>query len=452
MNHFRHWSLVLMAFCACLGLEAQQPGALHLRGIVTDSNYRRAVAGAHVSLVGGRAQNTDTTDAKGAFDLTLIPSVHPGEKVRLRVEKTSYFPYDEFVIASDEALLQIQLSSTNASVPKTPAKVTLSPPRVDFGSFASRETVTFSLRNRSDDDVYSALLKFRINSETLSGNDFEVGIPPNSQKPISDQSGPRAGDIAGMKCRDQNGHPLIFLSIYRLTPGEFREVTLTRTKSGDAKVSAELSHYESTPQPVITESNRTGQPLVTDEPLWCDQMIGVLLPKTQGQSNKVSEEAPVLNAPNGIAISGGVVNNPTVNNYSPPQRKLLPDFKSRLSVCLSKVSGTVELTALMNDSEAYTYASDWLELFKTAQWSVKNGSISSFFHVGPVVQGLQFTLHGIQPANSNNPAVDSQSPEGNFAKCLTDNSFSGVTARIVADPQFPTHEVRVEVYSSPQDH
>jgi hypothetical protein len=59
-------------------------------------------------------------------------------------------------------------------------------------------------------------------------------------------------------------------------------------------------------------------------------------PKKKGQTGARVESAPspaspVANAPNGIAISGGTVTNPTVNNFGPP---VLPP--AAIHICASK--------------------------------------------------------------------------------------------------------------------
>jgi hypothetical protein len=58
---------------------------------------------------------------------------------------------------------------------------------------------------------------------------------------------------------------------------------------------------------------------------------------TRGAAKKETSESPPtqVTAPNGIAISGGVVNNPTVNNFGPP-----PPPKPTVTICISRPPAT----------------------------------------------------------------------------------------------------------------
>ena len=75
-------------------------------------------------------------------------------------------------------------------------------------------------------------------------------------------------------------------------------------------------------------------------------------------AGKAEDTMPVsiAYAPLGIAISGGNVDHPTVNNYAQPAREMLPQQRSLLVTCLSHVHGTYSIGALMNNGEAYDYA------------------------------------------------------------------------------------------------
>jgi hypothetical protein len=127
MNLQRRFWLILVVLWAYSNITAQQPTELHLRGIVTDDKTRRPVPGAHVSIVGGEARYSDTTDAKGVFDLRLGPSVHPGDSIRLRVEKADYASSDENVIAGDQIPHQISIVPNSALAPKITPKSTVVP-------------------------------------------------------------------------------------------------------------------------------------------------------------------------------------------------------------------------------------------------------------------------------------------------------------------------------------
>lgn len=88
-----------------------------LRGTVTDSLTRKPVAGAEVSASGSQARAPDPSDSAGRFDLALIPEVKSGALIRVRVEKRGYRVYDQKVVASDNALLQIVLERAPSATP-----------------------------------------------------------------------------------------------------------------------------------------------------------------------------------------------------------------------------------------------------------------------------------------------------------------------------------------------
>lgn len=116
------WSGLLIAVLgACLGASGQQSTAMHLRGTVDDAKSRRPISGARVSVDGGRALHDDTTDNNGSFDLPLRLAVRAGERVRVRVERDGYEPYDEAVAASDEIPLQVLLVARGKSNHSSPA-------------------------------------------------------------------------------------------------------------------------------------------------------------------------------------------------------------------------------------------------------------------------------------------------------------------------------------------
>jgi len=88
---------------------------------------------------------------------------------------------------------------------------------------------------------------------------------------------------------------------------------------------------------------------------------------------KVATPAPAIQAiaPNGIAIAGGTVTNPTVNNYEPPQRALTTSQRSEL-VQLLRQSGafTVVVRNAEANFEAQTYCDSLKSVLREAGWTV----------------------------------------------------------------------------------
>src|ERR1700733_3006027 len=93
--------------------------------------------------------------------------------------------------------------------------------------------------------------------------------------------------------------------------------------------------------------------------------------ENSSDKNAGNNQAPTVNAPNGIGIIGGTVTNPTVNNYinsAPPPRRLTDDERESLVSCLKIRTGTFVIGALANNGEAYRYALDFSEVFSAAGW------------------------------------------------------------------------------------
>lgn len=75
-----------------------------------------------------------------------------------------------------------------------------------------------------------------------------------------------------------------------------------------------------------------------------------------------------ISAPNGIAIGGGNVTNPTVNNYAPPQRQIPTPIADALILALKQYPGEAHLNSDSGDLEANTLARQFFSIFVAAGW------------------------------------------------------------------------------------
>jgi hypothetical protein len=101
--------------------------------------------------------------------------------------------------------------------------------------------------------------------------------------------------------------------------------------------------------------------------------------KTVG-NNKPASEVPsstntpeqIVSAPNGIAVGGGTVSNPTVNNYGPQQRQLTPPQESLIlsMVGVPPTSDFDGVYCIMGDQEGHVYAQQLWDVFSKAGWNV----------------------------------------------------------------------------------
>jgi hypothetical protein len=101
--------LVGIALFAVIGAQGRASD-LSLSGVVTDGKNRSPVPQANVSVVGGMAVRDDVTDVDGVFLLPLAKDVKAGDAIRLRVRKSGYKTYDEYVSVPAEGRLAKPIS------------------------------------------------------------------------------------------------------------------------------------------------------------------------------------------------------------------------------------------------------------------------------------------------------------------------------------------------------
>jgi hypothetical protein len=161
------------------------------------------------------------------------------------------------------------------------------------------------------------------------------------------------------------------------------------------------------------------------------------------------EQRPtVISAPNGIAIGGGNVSNPTVNNYAPPQRHLGTAFIDDGSKCLSQIPGTVIISAPVGNAEAYTYAQDLYKLFGSAHWAIKGNTIHGFLESGRLTVGTEIFFRGTWDGSS--ASYDRSSAGGNLANCLLGTHIGNENTKLMPSPNIDANEVSVTVGSEPR--
>jgi len=162
-----------------------------------------------------------------------------------------------------------------------PYSLSVSPSNVRFRDTASSSGQTYSFRitNRSDQDLYDSQLKFRIHSQALSGKDFLINIPTADRRAYAGggTGARRFADIHGLLCRDSYRRPLFSLFVFRLAPHESREITITNSRVGSAKVGATTGFFSTSPQPLNVNGNSASASFRSDEPLSDCQPFGFLL-------------------------------------------------------------------------------------------------------------------------------------------------------------------------------
>lgn len=130
------------------------------------------------------------------------------------------------------------------------------------------------------------------------------------------------------------------------------------------------------------------------------------VPKTRKKStNKTVESVPpsvvVNNAPNGIAIGGGIVTNPTVNNYGPRSRRLTADERNNLKAAIAGSKGRVIIWFFVGD-DTQALAQDFYDVFHEAGWEMAAARPEGAIQVEPQKCDIALFL----PASSvNEPAA-----------------------------------------------
>ena len=101
------------------------------------------------------------------------------------------------------------------------------------------------------------------------------------------------------------------------------------------------------------------------------------IPKKRSETPRLSsptqtQTAETVSAPNGLAIGGGVVTNPTVNNFSPPERVLREEQISTLSRLVGQqaTSSPFSISFQVGDDEAFRFARSIATGLAKAGWQL----------------------------------------------------------------------------------
>jgi hypothetical protein len=150
------------------------------------------------------------------------------------------------------------------------------------------------------------------------------------------------------------------------TPSQ-QEPLHQKESEGPRKHQAIQNAYKSTPQPSVQTANPTPQ-------------------------------VQINSAQNGIAIGGGTVTNPTVNNYAPPNRHLtenqitaLNQLAEKLPQDFSDRSKDRLIIVSVNESEPIKYATEIQKIFE-AHGKTRELTYGITWQ-GPVPEGIQVLIH-----------------------------------------------------------
>jgi hypothetical protein len=173
--------------------------------------------------------------------------------------------------------------------------------------------------------------------------------------------------------------------------------------------------------------------------------------ESSGEKNATGDNdqtGPTANAPNGIAISGGTVIQPTVNIFTPLNRRLSDSQKTTLRSCLAAKTGTYTVSAIANNTEAYQYAQDFSEVFSGAGWKNEQTiPVAIIVIAGGMWSGVRISVHGPWDDTTKTASLTDGAPETVGLNCLRAASF---TATAIPWSDMKTGSIRVDVSERPQ--
>lgn len=132
-------------------------------------------------------------------------------------------------------------------------RVTLGTQKLVFNASVPHENYLVSLKNNKSNDVYAVQLKMLL-SRTTTFEDYSFTLPINSRRPIIDES--PVADVSAVACRDANGQEFWLFSIYRMTPQENREISVTLNRSSRASIQLAIPAYKNEPIPRIDNPHK----------------------------------------------------------------------------------------------------------------------------------------------------------------------------------------------------
>jgi hypothetical protein len=173
---------------------------------------------------------------------------------------------------------------------------------------------------------------------------------------------------------------------------------------------------------------------------------------TSGDNNVTgnnNQTGATANAPNGIAITGGTVTNPTVNNINtaPPPRRLTNEQRLLLKDCLKGNAGSFIVGAIANNSEAYRYALDFSEVLSDAGWKNEWPAPTATFMIGGGMwSGVHVSVAGTWDEKMKRASMADGSSEMTLLNCLNQGR---IVAAGIVDKDRKTGSIRIDVSDEP---
>lgn len=163
-----------------------------------------------------------------------------------------------------------------------------------------------------------------------------------------------------------------------------------------------------------------------------DQILDFL---TRVQSNNIVQGS------GSIAQVGGIGNSATVINEKPLARRIVN--QQAIIECLRAKPGKFTIRAIMNNGEAYTYATDWHDVLTAAGWEIthKDTPVEIIMIAAGMWSGTRIDMHAI--VDGTDQLLDG-SPEKNFFHCLNTTPI-GAKLQLISDSKASSGVIDITV-------
>ena len=347
-------ALLLGLLAGCPSLAAQSCDGLIISGYVSDVNTKARVAGATVSAVGDIACTSVRTDDKGFFQLQLLRTVAQGTSIRIAVAKTGYRPYDEHQVVPLDQPFDIYITASpsvrvkKTAPEKTPIAAVVTPENVKTYIHTWLKDKPLILVNDApppypSNSLFAQVIPNAIFAlaltDSITGESVLVHQSPENNRFIeissllmlSSESEEKLANLSDEEIKD-------------IEDDVFMEMDKERMETYYARTPLQIFIFERIRIEPMTEE--TFGSCVSDvmhagkvaRDMFYRELEKARKSQLPPANPKVSRQDLMDNgssttafAPNGIAITGGNVQNPTVNNYGTPlptlsfTEELVPD-------------------------------------------------------------------------------------------------------------------------------
>jgi hypothetical protein len=161
-----------------------------------------------------------------------------------------------------------------------------------------------------------------------------------------------------------------------------------------------------------------------------------------GNNNQVTTASPVVNnAPGGIINNGGIMTNPTVNNFRPPPKHLTNEQRNQLSEGLKSTPSDVIIWAIGGDNEAWNFGQDLCAALRQAGWRVENNDVQAMIAGGPLYPDMAVFVNPEDAKNLPNGIIHLNNG-GAYQLVVLLRSFD-FTVGVVTSEKVPRNFIKV---------